>query len=177
MDPAYDIVIDSDGTVRALNIPDLDFSTLGTLHVRRVSNVVFDEGAQVWVARSVDGQEVGRGHTKAEAVEQEVAALGPRVLDGTIEQLFPGGCACRPEVDAAYKHLDMLLAQRIREGADTLLESKIAEAWRALRTVAERQEAETREQLISSSLTQLCQHAEAVLAGTAPRPSSQGESR
>ena len=84
-----EIVIDEDGTVRGLGDYAFGWQQLGGhVRVRRASHVVFDEAQQEWVARRVDGVVIGRGPTKAAAIEQEIAALQPHVLDRSIEDIL-----------------------------------------------------------------------------------------
>jgi hypothetical protein len=78
---ATKIQIKGDGTVVA--VYDDRFreilEAIGTMSVKRASEVEFDEATGEWVATLKDGTEVGRGKNRNEVIAAEVAYLEARL--------------------------------------------------------------------------------------------------
>ena len=76
MIPTLDI--DPQGNITTLYTDEVDLYSLGTVHsVRRASNVEFNEVAQVWEVKLLDGKVIHRDKSREAAIDREIELLGP----------------------------------------------------------------------------------------------------
>jgi hypothetical protein len=78
-DPLVQIDIRPDGTVHCLYTDAIDLQAFGKVQVTRASNVEFEEGPQLWVARLPDGRAIGAARSRADCLKLEVAYLQERM--------------------------------------------------------------------------------------------------
>lgn len=69
-----ELFISVDGTVRAIFSEAIDFKTLGEVAIARASHVEPDENSQ-WMAKVIDGPELGPFERRSEALAAEVEWL------------------------------------------------------------------------------------------------------
>ena len=73
------IVVDTDGTVRAVYSDKLKTMNLGPMQVERASNVEFNHPKQLWEATTPGGELIASGPNRDEVIKQEVRVIESRL--------------------------------------------------------------------------------------------------
>jgi hypothetical protein len=73
------IIVEADGTVRAVYSDKIKRMNLGNLEVTRASNVEFNEATQEWEAITPGGEKIASGPDRDDVIKQEVRIIESRL--------------------------------------------------------------------------------------------------
>ena len=73
------VVVEPDGTVRAVYSDKLKNMNLGVMAVTRASNVEFNEAAQNWEALTPGGELIASGPNRDDVIKEEVRVIESRL--------------------------------------------------------------------------------------------------